>query len=345
MRLLRWSSGVAWRYTKHGAVHEVLERVTPTVGSPGAGEVAVRFLAAGVTPWDVADVQGWTGAAIGTSGAFAGSSGVAEVLSVGSGVKGFAPGDWVVPARARIGTWRSGGVVVKEDDVIALPSGSKDVPVEHAALATMATCAASRLLDGFVALTKGDVIVQSGAATPIGQAVIQIAAERGLRTISFVEHTDRYAQTVERLKALGGTIVVSQRFASNSAMREAAADLPAPKLAFDAAGEPSSTEMARMLAPRGVMVTYAGTFGRAVSVPSSALIQKEVTIRGFSMDRWLQEAPANEKKELVSRVADLMKRGVVTPYVKRMDFGSLSDAISESLSPSNDRGIVVVMSP
>jgi len=335
---------VAWRYSRHGAVSEVLERVSvPGGGSVGDGEVLVRFLAAGVTPMDVADMLGVNhvgrkeGRNVATA---AGNIGVAEVRAVGTGVDRLSVGDWVVPGRARLGTWRSGDVVMSHSDLVPVPKG---IPVEQAALTTMAACAASVMLERFAQLQKGDLLVQNGAAGPIGQAVIEIAAQRGIQTVSFIPHNASYAQTVERLKALGGTVVVDHQFAGHSAMREVASDLPRPKLALDAVGGSSVTEMARMLAPRGTLVTYSGTAGHTVDLPASALVHNEISVQGFSLLRWLDETDLDEKARVIQDAAEAIRTTKLTSWIRRMEFADLPKAIDETVSPNNDRSIVVVM--
>ncbi len=51
-----------------------------------------------------------------------GNEGLAEVTDIGSGVKGLQKGDWVVSAKAQVGSWSSLRVL-RAEDVIKLPAG------------------------------------------------------------------------------------------------------------------------------------------------------------------------------------------------------------------------------
>ena len=42
------------------------------------------------------------------------------------------------------------------------------------------------MLQDFVALKEGDVVVQNGATSAVGQALIQIAAARGIHTVNII---------------------------------------------------------------------------------------------------------------------------------------------------------------
>lgn len=77
------------------------------------------------------------------------------------------------------------------------------------------------LLRDFVNLKSGDVVVQNGATSAVGQAVIQIAKIKNIQTINIIRN--RYTQgeyneddspfrpnlqhTVEMLKSMGATLV------------------------------------------------------------------------------------------------------------------------------------------
>ena len=67
----------------------------------------------------------------------------------------------------------------KAASVVKIPA---NVPVEFAGLIG-APCTAAQLLKG---LKAGDVLVQSGADTLVGQSVIQMAKSEGIKTISIV---------------------------------------------------------------------------------------------------------------------------------------------------------------
>ena len=82
------------------------------------------------------------------------------------------------------------------------------------------------MLNDFVTLEKGEWVVQNGANSAVGQAVIQIAASRGLKTLNLVRSRfvqlcwtlqglkyslsrPDFSELATRLKSLGGTEVLT----------------------------------------------------------------------------------------------------------------------------------------
>lgn len=61
-----------------------------------------------------------------------------------------------------------------------------DIPVAYAATLAINPATALCMLNEFEKLEKGDVIIQNGANSMVGLAVVQLARERGIRTINVV---------------------------------------------------------------------------------------------------------------------------------------------------------------
>lgn len=80
------------------------------------------------------------------------------------------------------GTWRS-SVKVNADSVMRIAS---DIPVAYAATISVNPSTAYRLLSDFATLRPGDYIIQNGANSMVGLAVIQMARERGIKTINVI---------------------------------------------------------------------------------------------------------------------------------------------------------------
>jgi len=116
---------------------------------------------------------------------------------------------------------------VASSSVVKVPGG---VPAEYAGvLASAAT--ASLLLKG---VSKGDVVVQSGACSLVGQAVVQLARAKGATTVSVVAPSPDEEDMVALLKSLGGDVVVPSAYphASGGRFKALLGELPAPALAI-----------------------------------------------------------------------------------------------------------------
>lgn len=63
---------------------------------------------------------------------------------------------------------------------------ANDIPVEYAATLAVNPATAHLLLTEFVNLKAGDVIVQNAANSTVGQAVIQLAKLKGVKTVNVI---------------------------------------------------------------------------------------------------------------------------------------------------------------
>ena len=81
----------------------------------------------------------------------------------------------------------------KESALAKVPAG---IPVEYAGLSG-APCKAAGLLTG---LKAGDVVVQSGADTLVGQSVVQMAKAKGITSVSIVPSCPDQVRCQARIK-------------------------------------------------------------------------------------------------------------------------------------------------
>ncbi|XP_055253838.1 enoyl-[acyl-carrier-protein] reductase, mitochondrial isoform X3 [Moschus berezovskii] len=166
-------------YGHHGDPAKVVELKNLELAAVGGSDVHVKMLAAPINPSDINMIQGNYGL-LPQLPAVGGNEGVGQVVAVGSSVTGVKPGDWVIPANPGLGTWRT-EAVFGEEELITVPS---DIPLQSAATLGVNPCTAYRMLVDFEQLQPGDSIIQNASNSGVGQAVIQIAAALGLRTIN-----------------------------------------------------------------------------------------------------------------------------------------------------------------
>lgn len=103
-------------------------------------------------------------------------------MQIGSAVSSLQVGDWVVPVKTPFGTWRQ-FANANESDVLKVPN---DIPAAYASTLTINPATAHLLLREFEQLKPGDWIIQNGANSMVGLAVIQMAREMGVKTINIV---------------------------------------------------------------------------------------------------------------------------------------------------------------
>ncbi|XP_061919951.1 enoyl-[acyl-carrier-protein] reductase, mitochondrial isoform X2 [Entelurus aequoreus] len=293
-------------YRHHGEPSSVIQLEEVALPLVGAKDVLVKILASPINPADINMIQG-TYAILPELPAVGGNEGVGQVVEVGSQVTSLQIGDRVIPKDASLGMWRT-AAVVKEDAVISVPN---DIPVLCAATLGVNPCTALRMLSDFERLKPGDSVIQNAANSGVGQAVIQIASAKGINTINVVRDRPDFTQLSDRLKALGASHVIKEEALRRPEMKELFKMCPKPKLALNAVGGKSATELLRHLQPGRSMVTYGGMSKQPVTVPVSALIFKDVKICGFWVTKWKRDHSHDSGafRSMLDELCSLIRQG------------------------------------
>jgi len=320
----------ALQYESHGAPENVLKMVEGPAS--GSGDVRVKMIAAPINPMDINLIQGVYGQQVPVP-AVGGNEGVAEVVDPGS--SSFKKGDRVVPKRVGFGTWATERLC-KADDLLILPH---NIPDEYAATLSINPCTAYRLLADFEDLKAGDVVLQNGANSMVGQSVVQIAKKRGIKTVNVVRPRDEqeYGELVERMKAYGAEIVVPSNLVGTPQFKELLSDLPAPKLALNCVGGNSATDLARHLAPGGTMVTYGGMSKRPVQVPTSLLIFNDIKLRGFWLSRWVEQNSEAARTAMLEELAQMVSKKELRLWLETYGFDEYETALKRAVHEQRDR--------
>jgi len=334
----------AVRYSEHGDAQDVLKvvRVPPLdTTSLGSTAVHVRMLAAPINPADINMAEGVYGIKPPLP-ATAGNEGVGMVEACGAGVTAFSPGDWVIPAEAACGTWAS-EMVVEESGLLPV---SSDIPVEQAATLTVNPATAYRMLRDFRKLEKGDVIVQNGANSAVGLAVIQMARLMGVRTVNVVR-ADRpdTAKELRLLTNLGGDINIPDTMLGTHELQSILAEWPAPKLGLNCVGGDCAVNLVRTLGQDGVMVTYGGMSKRPVNVPMDLLAYRNISLRGFWVSQWYKTAPREVRLAMMADIVGMIKRRQLTAFTVMHDIDDFAWALQQAQLPFQRRKVVLDLSP
>ncbi|XP_061072251.1 enoyl-[acyl-carrier-protein] reductase, mitochondrial [Conger conger] len=297
-------------YRNHGDPAQVVQLESVELPSLGERNALVRMMAAPINPSDINMIQG-TYAILPDLPAVGGNEGVGVVVEVGSQVTTLRAGDWVIPRDAGLGTWRTAAVFGEE----VLTPVPNDIPLLSAATLGVNPCTAFRMLSDFETLKPGDSVIQNAANSGVGQAVIQIAAARGVHTINVVRDRPDLSQLTESLRKLGAGHVITEEDLRKPGMKELLKKVPRPKLALNGVGGKSATELLRHLQAGGTMVTYGGMSKQPVTVPVSALIFKDVSIRGFWVTQWKRDHAHDPgaMQEMLAQLCALIREGKLTP--------------------------------
>ncbi|KAK3820120.1 MAG: hypothetical protein J3Q66DRAFT_281116 [Benniella sp.] len=322
-------------YASYGKPTEVLKVLRHTVEPPADDSVQVQFLAAPINPADINQVEGvyplkppmttQLYASSPDSGsqppvAVGGNEGVAKVTKIGSKVGHlFKIGDWVVMGSAGLGTWRSHGNF-RADDLTKVRSVEKmnegfdslDLDVVQLAALTVNPCTAYRMLRDFKTLSPGDFVIQNGANSGVGEAVIQLAKPLGVKTINVIRNRPGHEQVAERLKQLGATHILTDDQLGKLETKELVKSWTQKneiKLGFNCVGGKPTTEMARLLSKHGHLVTYGAMSRQPLILPASLQIFKDIHASGFWLTAWNEQHSREERQEMINHVLDIMKQG------------------------------------
>jgi trans-2-enoyl-CoA reductase len=287
-------------FNRLGSPSEVLDLAQRDLPPLQHHEVRVAMHYSPINPADLNFIEGVYGKSAELP-ATPGHEGAGEVIAVGPDVLSLAVGDFVIPLGGS-GCWAQ-HLTLPEHHLAKLPTR---ISLVQASMLRINPITASRLIEGYTDLEKGEWIVQNAANSGVGRAVIQIAKARGLRTLNFV----RRPELINELKALGGDAVLLDTDEGLADAKELTQG-HAPRLAGNAVGGDSAIRLMDVLAPEGIMVTYGAMSRRSLKVPNKFLIFKNLNLRGLWVTRWLEKVHHSELQEVLKPLAEMMCEGTL----------------------------------
>jgi NADPH:quinone reductase-like Zn-dependent oxidoreductase len=190
------------------------------------------------------------------------------------------------------------------------------------------------MLTGFVNLPSGSWVIQNSANSGVGRALVPIAKSLGLKTVNVVRRDD----VVAEIKAIGGDVVLVD--GPDLAKRVAAETGKAPiALAMDGVGDTATTNLVGCLAEKGVHVFYSMMSGKPSVVPARQLIFRDISMRGFWLAHWFNNARPDQITEMYDYLAPLVASGAISaPIAGIYGFADIAEAIAAA---SKARGKVL----
>ncbi|KAL7948174.1 hypothetical protein V8C42DRAFT_313686 [Trichoderma barbatum] len=323
-------------FSKNGEPSDVLKLHTYSISpSLSSKSVLLRSLAAPVNPADINTIQGTYGSQpsftslIGTSdpSAIPGNEGVFEVLSTGDPASPIRKGDWVIPAVAQFGTWRT-HAVADLDQVLKI--NKEGLRATQAATISINPSTAYRILRAYgpsagissglgmrpLEVGSGEWFIQNGANSGVGRAAIQLGKLWGLRSINVIRDRGSPEETEalrSELVGLGADVVVTEAQFLSREWKNQLAEITnkgrdSIGLGLNCVGGKSATALARSLSEGATMVSYGGMAKQPVVLPVGLLIFKDIRFVGFWLSRWNQQDVAG-RKHMIDYIVDLIRGG------------------------------------
>ncbi|KAM7279298.1 hypothetical protein ACFE04_006432 [Oxalis oulophora] len=313
-------------YEQHGSPDSVTRVIELPPVEVKAKDVCVKMLASPINPSDINRIEGVYPVRPPVP-AVGGYEGVGEVYSVGSEVEHLLPGDWVIPSPPSSGMWQT--YVVKEHSV--WHKVDKASPMEYAATVTVNPLTALRMLEDFVTLNPGDSVVQNGATSIVGQCIIQLARFQGIHNINIIRDRAGSVEVKEKLKELGADQVFTESELNVKNVKSLLDTLPEPCLGFNCVGGNSASLVMKFLRQGGTMVTYGGMSKKPITVSTSAFIFKDISLRGFWLQKWLGSDKAQECRNMIDYLLCLVREGKLKYEMELVPFDNFGIALDKAL--------------
>ncbi|XP_050390539.1 enoyl-[acyl-carrier-protein] reductase, mitochondrial-like [Patella vulgata] len=332
-----------------GNPNNVLEGVSVQLPSKiGPNQMLVKVLMSPINPSDINMIEG-TYHIRPALPCVGGNEGVGEIIEVGPSVERFHPGDWVISSIAArssdslaAGLWRQ-FLIPEPSNVIKVPN---DMPVIGAATLAVNPCTAYRMICDFAKLKPGDILIQNGANSAVGQCVIQLAKHWGIKTINIIRDRPQKDELVNFLHDLGGDIVLTENERKQGGLKEIIKTIPErPKLALNCVGGDSSAHLVASLGKDGVIVTYGGMSRRPVMIPTGPTIFNRIKAYGYWNTDWMKENLHSPIKiNMFQELCEFIAKGILKP--PEADLFHIKDfktAVSESMEGFKGKKKILVM--
>jgi NADPH:quinone reductase-like Zn-dependent oxidoreductase len=242
---------------------EVLRIEEVELGEPGPGEVLLRVDALGLNRAEALFRSGGYYYRPTLPGSRIGYEAAGEVLAVGDDVTGFSVGDPVLTAGT--GGMSTNGVYgdrlrLPADSLIRRPGGT-DAATGAALWLSYSTAYGALVEKG--GLRPGDTVLITAASSSVGVAAIQIARHLGAIPVAVT----RSAAKRERLAQLGAAHVIAL---DEGGLLDQVADITGGRgaeIVFDPVSGPGLAEVARAVAPGGLLIVYGWLDPRPAPLP------------------------------------------------------------------------------
>lgn len=321
------------RFRQFGNPAEVLRVEEIERPVPGAGEVLVKMRARPINPSDLLTVRGLYGS-LPVPPATPGLEGMGEVAEVGEGVSHLSAGQRVIPLGVA-GTWAE-FIVAPAERVIPVPDAVSD---QTAAQFVVNPLTAWIMTVEELALQPGEWLLQTAAGSTLGRVVLQIAKQRGFKTINVVR---RRAQG-EELKSLGAdACICTDEEKIDERVREITGREGLRK-AIDAVGGETGASVVNALGRGGVMLVYGLLSGRPMPIDGGRMIFNSSTVRGFWLGEWMRSAPPERQQSVTGGMLRAMAtQEIVPPVEAEYPLSEILAAAAHSERPGRSGKVLLV---
>ena len=321
------------QYERRGPVpQDVIEAVEFEVPRLAAGQALLEVVAAPINPSDLLTLTGEYGQ-LPPLPAIGGREGVGRVAELGPDARELAVGRLVLLPHG-CGSW-STHVVADAGQLRPLPNEADPLQLS---MMTINPPTAALLLSEFVGLRPGEWVIQNAGNSAVGLYLVQLARDRGYRTVNVVRRED----AVSVVRETGGDVVLidGEDLAPRVALATEGAHI---RLGIDAVGGAATGHLADCVCESATLVSYGRMSGEPCAVQPDALVFRDLTLRGFWLATWFRRAPEERRHALVEDIAGLIATGKLhAPIQATYDVSEIKDAVAAAASGGRSGKILIV---
>ena len=326
-------------YSQLGNPADVLEVKKEASRALNSGEVRVKVLAAPINPSDLLQISGNYGVDP-VLPARPGSEGVGRVTEVSPEAKNLKVGQLVLLASGS--TWAE-EIVAPAEGFLPLPNLgpiSAEV-IEQLAMTAVNPLTALLMLTSYGDIKEGQWIAQSAANSAVGGYVIQLAKQRGIKTVNIV----RREGLADDLMAKGADVVLIDGPDLTAQIAKATDNAPI-MLALDPVGGDTYGRLANSLGYGGTLVTYGVLSGKPATLDTGKVIFNDTRLRGFWLYKWYQTATMQEKQAAFGQVIPLIANGTLKANIdSRFTVEQIKQAVARAWEGGRNGKVLIVPTP
>lgn len=283
---------------------------TAAVPLPANADVLVKFHYSPINPLDLAVIAGaypvkphfeHDGECI------LGFDAIGEVVSLGPNVKRLAVGDFVVPAKYGIGTWRSHALL----DESLLDKIPRPNDLRFGAIMRLGVTPAYFLVESMCKLRPGVWIIQNAGTSVVAQMVVQLARRRGINVLSIIRDRDNVGSVIEALSSVHADFSVTKSMVITESQLDQAKQGKKFAMAIDSVGGFSGQEILACLSMGGTFVQHGFLAGTEQILPMNAASfwARHLTMVSSRSSVQMAAVSDDERRGLFAWFVELFNRG------------------------------------
>ena len=314
-------------YDTFGAPPEVLKTVEAPSAPLTPGTVRVKVLRAPINPSDVIQVAGQYGVRPPLP-AVAGNEGLGRVVE-GDGL----PSGQLVLLPGSAGTWVT-ELIAPVETLIPLPEGDLD----QLSMLLVNPATALLLLTEFGGVSAGDWVIQNAANSAVGAYVIQLCKARGINLVNVV----RREAAAQDLRARGAThVYVEGPDLAERIKSDTGAEITR---GLDSVAGLATGSLAETLSPGADLICFGAISREKISLSPGSFVFNDITLRGFWLLRWIQQASEAQRKETYGALTEMIAKGDLhAPVDRHFSLEEITEAVTYSLA--GERKGKVILAP